>query len=85
MTRHSKLVDRFTSMPRDFTYNELVTLLAGFGYVEIRKGKTAGSRRAFIHKKTRHLLRLHQPHPGNELKMYQLRLVIEELRKENVL
>ena len=43
----------------------------------------AGSRVCF--KKDRHKIKLHKPHPGNILKRYQIKLVIDELKKEGLL
>ncbi|MDY6861995.1 MAG: type II toxin-antitoxin system HicA family toxin [Thermodesulfobacteriota bacterium] len=80
MSKHEKILQRFLSKPRDFTYNELRTLLLGFGYSEIRTGRTSGSRVAFYNNKTKHLIRLHKPHPKNILKQYQLDYIKEELK-----
>ena len=44
MSKFEKLVVRFLSRPKDFTYNELIKLLKGFGYIEIQG---AGSRVVF--------------------------------------
>lgn len=33
----------------------------------------------FVHVKTKHVINLHKPHPGNILKEYQLKAVIEAL------
>ena len=85
MTQKEKLIKRFLSKPRDFTFNELKKLLKGFGYMEIRSGKTSGSRVAFYNPSSRHIIRLHKPHPRNILKKYQLDLIEEELRKRGVL
>ena len=73
------------SKPNDFTYNELVSLLTGLGYTEIKKGKSAGSRKAFINPETSHIIRLHRPHPGNILKKYQVLQVLDELEKEDLI
>jgi len=56
------------------------TLLRGFGYEKMGTGNTAGSRTAFIHKVSGHIVRLHRPHPGPNLKRYQLDLIEEALR-----
>ncbi len=45
MSKTQKLVDRLLSVPADFTWDELVKVLASYGYTEIKKGKTGGSRR----------------------------------------
>jgi hypothetical protein len=44
VSRKEKLIARFLSMPSDFHYDEMVKLLGYFGFVEVKKGKTAGSR-----------------------------------------
>lgn len=81
MGRREKLVARLKGRPKDFTWDELVRLLEGLGYVEAATGKTGGSRRRFIHE-TAPIIALHKPHPGNIVKMYVidnvLRILIEE-------
>ncbi len=82
MSKQQKLLERFLSRPCDFGYDELKKMLSGFNYTECRKGKTSGSRVAFINETTRHIIRLHRPHPRNILKFYQLKDIEEALRKE---
>ena len=79
MSKAEKLLEKLLRKPRDFTYDELVGLLSYLGYEELKKGKTGGSRRAFSNRVTKHVIRLHKPHPGNELKIYQINEIIEEL------
>ena len=79
MSRKDKLLVRFLQKPSDFTYNELRTLLSGFGYMELPLGKTSGSRVAFMNEQNNHIIRLHKPHPGNILKYYQIDQIIDEL------
>ena len=79
MSKDEKLIKRLLSKPKDFTYNELRKLLVHLGYSEKQRGKTSGSRVVFINEKTKHIIRLHKPHPGNELKQYQMEQIIEEL------
>lgn len=85
MAKFDKLKERILKEPKDFTYDELKTLLTGLGYVESNKGKTSGSRVAFINHDTTHILRIHKPHPKNIIKQYALRLIIEELKSRNKL
>lgn len=85
MSKKEKLKEKLLSKPKDFTYDELKSLLNGLGYFETNKGKTSGSRVAFVNKENSHIIRLHKPHPKNILKTYQVDLIIEELRKENLL
>jgi len=85
MSKDQKLIVRLLSKPKDFTYNELCRVLNSLGYEESQSGKTSGSRVAFIDKSTNHIIRLHKPHPSNELKQYQIELVIEELKSRGLI
>ena len=85
MTKRKKLLNRFRSLPRDFTYSELRTLLGSLEYEEIKTGKTSGSRIAFCHSENKHIIRLHRPHPGNIVKYYQIVQVYNELKKEGLI
>jgi predicted RNA binding protein YcfA (HicA-like mRNA interferase family) len=84
MTRREKLIARFQSRPADFTWDELVRLLEGIGYVEVSTGKTGGSRRRFVHS-TAPVIALHKPHPGNIVKRYVIDLVREVLEEEKLI
>ena len=78
MSKKEKLIKRLLSCPKDFTFDELVTLLGHLGYQLDTKGKTSGSRVIFKH--NQHLpIELHRPHPKNILKLYQVRQLIKEL------
>lgn len=85
MSRHDKLLQRFSRLPKDFTYDELKRLLAGLGYDEDKKGKTSGSRVAFVDSASKHIIRLHKPHPGNVVKSYTLEQIYEELKNRGIL
>ena len=78
MGKFEKLFERFMSSPKDFEYRELVTLLARFGFQEMRKGKTSGSRAAFADAK-KNVITLHKPHPEKFLKGYQIGEIIQQL------
>ena len=85
MGKAERLLRRFLSKPKDFTYEELKRLLRSLGYEEAKTGKTSGSRVAFINHETKHIIRLHKPHPKPELKQYQLNDVEEELKRMGVI
>lgn len=85
MSKAEKILQRFLSKPKDFSYSELKRLLEVYGYEEIKKGKTGGSRVAFINFKTKHIIRLHKPHPKPELKSYQVDYIVTELKKMEVI
>ena len=81
MSRTEKLLQRFLSKPKDFTFEELRKLLKSLGYEEAKTGRTSGSGVAFINHRTKNIIRLHRPHPHPELKPYQLDNAEEALRK----
>lgn len=85
MTKREKLLERLLQKPSNFEYDEARTLLSRLGYSEENRGRTSGSRVAFVNNETRHIIRLHKPHPGNILKRYQLEQLIDELRKQGVI
>ena len=82
MNKRDKLLNRLLSKSKDFTYSELTSLLESYGYSESKRGKTGGSRRSFINKTTKHIIRLHKPHPKEVLKTYQINQIITELKSE---
>jgi hypothetical protein len=83
MSKKDKLIARFKSKPRDFTFNEARLLLESFGYVMSSSGKSSGSRVCFI--RNQKVFRMHKPHPRNELLAYQLKELAAELRQEGLL
>ena len=85
MSKRDKLIERLLERPSDFTYDEAETLLGRLGYREDNRGRTSGSRVAFVNTKTNHIIRLHKPHPTNILKMYQIDELIEILRNQGVI
>ncbi|MBQ7438725.1 MAG: type II toxin-antitoxin system HicA family toxin [Paludibacteraceae bacterium] len=84
MSSKDKLIARFLLLPSDFTFDELERLLKSLGYVKSNKGKTSGSRVVFKDAYG-HPIMLHKPHPGNIVKQYALRQVLEELQNRGYL
>ena len=76
MTKIDKLIARLLRKPTDFTWDELVKVLAYYGFGERTKGKTGGSRRAFVNADTHQIISLHKPHPENTVKRYVLEQVL---------
>lgn len=81
MSKKDKLIQKLKSNPRDFTFDELSVLLSFFDYSQDNVGKTSGSAVRFINAKTKHIIRIHKPHPSPVLKAYVIRLIIDELKK----
>ena len=59
MGKREKLLQRLLSMPKDFTFEEMQSLLEALGYQRNNKGKTSGSRVMFI--KDGSIIMLHKP------------------------
>lgn len=83
MSKKDKLVQRLLKNPKDFTFDEMVMLLAYFGYV-LKQGGT-GSGVKFIKEGSNEVINFHKPHPNGILKRYILDQVIEKLRKDGLL
>ncbi len=81
MAKIDKLIERLLTFPADFTWEELIKVLAHFGYTELKKGKTGGSRRKFADAQ-KHIISLHKPHPGNILKRYQIEDIVASLKEK---
>ena len=81
MAKSKKLVKRLLSNPKDFTFAELETLLAGFGFQLSNTGATSGSAVRFINYKAGQIIRLHKPHPSPVLKQYLVKFIINELKQ----
>ncbi len=83
MSQKDKLIDRLLKKPKDFTFDEMVSLLSYFGY-EFKQGGT-GSGVKFIKEDSSEVINFHKPHPSGILKRYVLDQVIEKLRKDGLL
>jgi hypothetical protein len=82
MGKHDKLLAKLKSRPKDFTFQEVATLLAGFGYVLMQSG--SGSRVRFEHERYAPIF-MHKPHPSPVLKPYQIDQVLDVLHQEGLL
>lgn len=80
MGRKEKLIERFCRLPKDFTYEETLTLMKGFGYEEHTKGATSGSRIRFKNEATGAYVDIHRPHPGSIMKAWMMKTIHEHLR-----
>lgn len=85
MGKLEKLIKKLINPNSTFTFQELEYLLGKFGYVEKKTGKTSGSRKAYIKLKTKHIIRIHKPHPGIELKRYVKKYITAEFKKEGLI
>ncbi|MBO5634858.1 MAG: type II toxin-antitoxin system HicA family toxin [Bacteroidales bacterium] len=78
MGTKQKLLDRLKSLPKDFTFDEAVSVLKTFGYTLRNKGTTSGSRVSFS-APGRAPIMLHKPHPKKIMKQYAIKQLLEIL------
>ena len=84
MGTKEKLRERFKKMPSDFTFDEMQRLLEGYGYEKSNKGKTSGSRIIYKNGDKRPIM-LHKPHPGNIVKEYAMKQVLDDLKEAGLI
>lgn len=69
MSKKEKLRARLDSLPKDFTWDELVTLM---NYYDFRMLNGKGSRRKFYNESINRIVSYHEPHPSSIVKKYVL-------------
>ena len=84
MGTKEKLRERFKKLPSDFTFDEMQRLLEGYGYEKSNKGKTSGSRIIYKNGDKRPIM-LHKPHPGNIVKEYAMKQVLDDLKEAGLI
>lgn len=80
MGSKEKLRERFKRKPKDFTFEETITLLSGFGYHIHHKGKTSGSRIRFMNDEKGIYIDIHKPHPGSIMKEWMINAIYQHLK-----
>ncbi len=78
MGKREKRITRLKTVPADFTWQELTAVLKTLGY---RQVQGSGSRVKFDNGNADQMINLHKPHPGNIVKRYALRQLIEKLEQ----
>ena len=82
MTKLDKLAGRFKAYPKDFTWDELVTMLSRLGFKELQ-GR--GSSVKFFNEEINCIIQLHKPHPAKVLKRYIVKEVLAVLIGEKLI
>lgn len=85
MSKLDKIIAKLLNPGSTITFQELEYLLRKLGYVEKKTGKTSGSRKAYLNSETKHVIRIHKPHPGHELKKYVKLYIVNELKRQNLI
>ena len=83
MGKKDKLIERLLKKPKDFTFDEMTSLLSYFDY-ELKQGGTVSGVK-FVRNGSNEVINFHKPHPNGILKQYVLEQVIEKLRKDGLL
>lgn len=81
MSKNDKLLKRFLSKPKDFTWDEYVKIFVVFGF-ELKSGN--GSRRSFVNENN-DIFHMHEPHPANIMKPYAIKQAISWLVEKGLL
>lgn len=85
MGTRDKLIERFKKLPKDFSFEETVTLLSYFGYEKHNKGASSGSRIRFFNPKTKEFINLHRPHPGSIMKGWMMKEIYNHLKEHGLI
>ena len=82
MSKKEKLIQKLQGKG-SFNINDLDTLLGLLGYSKFSKGKTSGSALKY-RCEGRNSIYIHKPHPGNEIKEYQRKQIVDVLEQEEL-
>jgi hypothetical protein len=85
MGKREKLIERFMRLPKDFTFEEVETLMSYFGYQKHNKGATSGSRIRFFNQETNSFIDLHRPHPGSIMKGWMMKTLYLHLKENGLI
>ena len=81
MSQFDKIKLKLLNQDTVITFLELEYILSKLGYVEKKKGKTSGSRKAYLNINYNHIILIHR----NEIKSYVKQYIINELNKLGLL
>ena len=83
MGTKDKLINRFKTIPNNFTWDEYCRLFTTLGFILKNKGKTSGSRVIFVKGNLKQLA--HKPHPERFMKEYVLKQTLKFLTDNNLI
>jgi hypothetical protein len=64
MARRDKLIAAFEACTGPYPWSDFELMIKQAGYVPLKAGQSAGSRRRFHHPTSGHLIMCHEPHDG---------------------
>jgi len=82
MSVKQKLIERFKTKPKNFTWKETITLCQSLGFSEIQG---SGSRVKFFHERLDFVICIHRPHPSTIVKEYVLRQLLDTLERKELI
>lgn len=85
MGSKEKLIERFKKLPKDFTFEETLSLLGYFGYTKRNKGATSGSRIRFKNEETGQYIDIHRPHAGSIMKAWMMKAIYQHLKNNGLI
>lgn len=85
MGAKEKLIERFKKLPKDFTFEESLSLLGYFGYIRHNKGATPGSRIRFKNEETGQYIDIHRPHLGSIMKAWMMKVIYQHLKNNGLI
>jgi len=80
MSKHEKRLAPLLAKPRDFTWREADGLLRYYGFDQVKRN-SGSSHKTFRCMNPDVIFKLSEPHPGNELKRYQIESLIDMLKE----
>ena len=83
MSKKDKLISRLKSKPRDFTFDEVVTLLLSLGFIQLKTGQSGGSVIKFALGSK--IVKIHKPHAIKTLHKYQVKDILNDLERWNMI
>lgn len=83
MGTKEKLINRFKTLPSDFTWDEFTRLFGALGFTLRNKGKTSGSRVIFFKENLKYIA--HKPHPEKFIKEYVLKQTLKYLKDNQLI
>ncbi len=76
MTSSAKRLARLKTLPKDFSWNELIPVMQSFGF-SWHTSSGGSSHGSFVNTSTkRKLVGMYKPHGAEKIKRYQLQLVL---------
>ena len=81
MSKKNTLIEKLLRKPppRNFTKKELDSLMAKCNCEKFSGGRGSGI--GYYHNPTKRILQFDEPHPGNDLYLFQVKLTIQFLRE----